>query len=64
MIVQTSVKTSDHGVDVLYAMWRELTAGIDGAGRLHLDHCPDRAVISDCLARAGTRSSSTDAAAG
>ena len=30
-------------------MWREMTAGIEVPVSLHLDHCPDRAVISDCL---------------
>ena len=52
LIVQTSVKTV--AVDraaVLYAMWRR--DGRDSPRsrlRLHLDHCPDRAVISACLA--------------
>ena len=32
-------------------MWRELTADIDVPVSLHLDHCPDRAVITRCLAR-------------
>ncbi len=52
LIVQTSVKTvRSIGLDVLYAMWRSMTAGIEVPVSLHLDHCPDRAVISDCLAR-------------
>jgi ketose-bisphosphate aldolase len=50
LIVQTSVKTvRSVGLDLLYAMWRELTAGIDVPVSLHLDHCPDRGIISNCL---------------
>ncbi|MCB0911489.1 MAG: class II fructose-bisphosphate aldolase [Propionibacteriaceae bacterium] len=51
VILQTSVKTvRSIGVDVLYAMWTSMTAGIEVPCALHLDHCPDRQVISDCLA--------------
>jgi ketose-bisphosphate aldolase len=50
VIVQTSVKTvRSIGMDLLFAMWRELTAGIEVPVSLHLDHCPDRAFISACL---------------
>ncbi|PZF81723.1 class II fructose-bisphosphate aldolase [Jiangella anatolica] len=50
VIVQTSVKTvRSIGLDLLYAMWRELTAGIEVPVALHLDHCPEREVITDCL---------------
>ncbi|HUD38431.1 MAG TPA: class II fructose-bisphosphate aldolase [Streptosporangiaceae bacterium] len=50
VIIQTSVKTvRSIGLDLLYAMWRELTAGIEVPVSLHLDHCPDREVISACL---------------
>jgi ketose-bisphosphate aldolase len=50
VIVQTSVKTVQSvGLDLLFAMWRELTAGIEVPVSLHLDHCPDRAVLSACL---------------
>jgi ketose-bisphosphate aldolase len=50
VIIQTSVKTvRSIGADLLYAMWRELTAGIEVPVSLHLDHCPERAVISSCL---------------
>jgi ketose-bisphosphate aldolase len=50
VIIQTSVKTVRAiGIDLLFAMWQELTAGIEVPVSLHLDHCPDRAVISDCL---------------
>jgi ketose-bisphosphate aldolase len=52
VIIQTSVKTVHSvGLEVLYAMWRSMTAGIEVPVSLHLDHCPDRAVISDCLRR-------------
>lgn len=50
IIVQTSVKTvRSIGIDVLYGMWETMTAGIEVPVSLHLDHCPERAVISDCL---------------
>ncbi len=51
VILQTSVKTvRSIGVHTLYAMWTAMTAGIEVPCALHLDHCPDRQVISDCLA--------------
>ncbi len=50
MIVQTSVKTvKSIGADVLYAMWTAMTAGSSVPVALHLDHCPEREVISLCL---------------
>lgn len=52
LIVQTSVKTvRSIGSATLFAMWKSMTAGIEVPVSLHLDHCPDRAVISECLAR-------------
>jgi ketose-bisphosphate aldolase len=52
VIVQTSVKTvRSIGSAVLFDMWRAMTAGIDVPVSLHLDHCPDRAVITECLQR-------------
>ncbi|SEN15972.1 class II fructose-bisphosphate aldolase [Actinacidiphila rubida] len=52
LIVQTSVKTvRSIGSDVLHAMWTAMTAGIEVPVTLHLDHCPEREVISECLAR-------------
>ncbi|MGH2467807.1 MAG: class II fructose-bisphosphate aldolase [Candidatus Limnocylindrales bacterium] len=52
MIVQTSVKTvTSIGLDVIFAMWREMARGIGVPIALHLDHCPDRALISACLAK-------------
>ncbi|SEF81259.1 fructose-bisphosphate aldolase, class II [Actinacidiphila yanglinensis] len=50
LIVQTSVKTvKSVGSEVLYAMWTSMTAGIEVPVTLHLDHCPEREVISECL---------------
>ncbi len=52
LIVQTSVKTvRSIGSAVLIDMWRAMTAGVEVPVSLHLDHCPDRAVITDCLQR-------------
>ncbi|MET7455186.1 class II fructose-bisphosphate aldolase [Streptomyces sp. NPDC005574] len=52
LIVQTSVKTvKSIGSDVLYAMWTSMTAGIEVPVALHLDHCPERDVITECLRR-------------
>lgn len=50
VIVQTSVKTvKSIGAEVLFAMWSAMTKDIDVPVTLHLDHCPERAVISQCL---------------
>ncbi len=50
VIIQTSVKTvKSIGLDLLFAMWTELTRGIPVPVSLHLDHCPEREVISACL---------------
>jgi ketose-bisphosphate aldolase len=52
LIVQTSVKTVKmEGADVLYGMWVEMTRDISVPVALHLDHCPEREVISSCLAK-------------
>ena len=52
VIVQTSVKTvKSIGLDVLYTMWIEMTRKITVPVCIHLDHCPERAVITACLAR-------------
>jgi ketose-bisphosphate aldolase len=52
LIVQTSVKTVKmEGADVLFGMWAELASKVTVPVALHLDHCPDRAVISECLAK-------------
>jgi fructose-bisphosphate aldolase class II len=51
VIVQTSVKHVQlTGADVMIAMWRAMTKDVTVPVALHLDHCPDRAVISECLA--------------
>jgi ketose-bisphosphate aldolase len=61
VIIQTSVKTvRSIGVGLLFAMWREMTAGIEVPVALHLDHCPEREVISVAL-RAGWNSVLFDA---
>ena len=52
VIIQTSVKTVKQvGLDPLYGMWCEMTRPITVPVALHLDHCPERDVISACLAR-------------
>jgi fructose-bisphosphate aldolase class II len=51
MIVQTSVKTvRSIGLGVLKAMWEAMTSSLTVPVALHLDHCPERDVISACLA--------------
>jgi ketose-bisphosphate aldolase len=50
MIIQTSVKTvRSIGVEVLASMWQSMTKGIEVPVSLHLDHCPNRDVITSCL---------------
>ncbi len=50
VIVQTSVKTvTSIGADVLFGMWQPMAAAVTVPVALHLDHCPDRDVISLCL---------------
>ncbi|HEX5465426.1 MAG TPA: class II fructose-bisphosphate aldolase [Candidatus Limnocylindrales bacterium] len=50
LIVQTSVKTVQAtGLDVLFGMWQEMARRVSVPVALHLDHCPDRALISACL---------------
>jgi fructose-bisphosphate aldolase class II len=52
LIVQTSVKTvKSAGLDTLYGLFRATAERADVPIALHLDHCPDRAVISACLKR-------------
>ncbi|MCU7727614.1 class II fructose-bisphosphate aldolase [Actinoplanes sp. KI2] len=51
VILQTSVKTvRQYGRGRLFGIVQALVRGVDVPVTLHLDHCPDRAVISDCLA--------------
>lgn len=50
VIVQTSVKTvRSIGSNVLWSMWKSMTENISVPVVLHLDHCPEREVISECL---------------
>ena len=50
VILQTSVKTVKmYGRDQLYAILAALVRDVDVPVTLHLDHCPDRAVITSCL---------------
>ena len=52
VIVQTSLKTvKSVGIDLLFALWTERTRRISVPVCLHVDHCPDRAAISACLAK-------------
>lgn len=52
IIVQTSVKhVKMTGLDAMYSMWCAYTHDITVPVALHLDHCPERDVISACLAR-------------
>ena len=52
LIVQTSVKTvKSIGLGPLYAMFRAYAEPAPVPIALHLDHCPDRQMISACLAR-------------
>ena len=63
VIVQTSVKTvRSIGAPVLIGMWRPMTAGLEVPVSLHLDHCPDRSLITECL-RLGWNSVLFDASA-
>jgi fructose-bisphosphate aldolase class II len=51
VILQTSVKTvKQYGRRQLYDIFRTLVKDVPVPVTLHLDHCPDRTVISDCLA--------------
>ena len=52
LIVQTSVKTvKSAGLDTIYAVFRAAAEHADVPMALHLDHCPDRAMLSACLKR-------------
>jgi fructose-bisphosphate aldolase class II len=50
VILQTSVKTvRQYGRDALFGIVGALVRDVPVPVALHLDHCPDRAVITDCL---------------
>ena len=52
VIIQTSVKTVLwEGAPILAAAFREMAGGLPVPVTLHLDHCPDRNVISECIAQ-------------
>jgi len=52
VILQTSVKhVKMTGVDAMYAMWQVYASRVTIPAALHLDHCPDRDVITACLDR-------------
>lgn len=52
LIIQTSVKTvKSVGIDLLYSMFVETAKRVSVPVALHLDHCPDREVLSACLKR-------------
>jgi ketose-bisphosphate aldolase len=61
MIIQISVKTvRSIGTELVTTMFRSAAADVPVPVALHLDHCPDRAVISDVV-RAGWSSVLFDA---
>jgi len=50
VILQTSVKTVKmYGREQLHGIFAAMVRDVDVPVTLHLDHCPDRAVISSCL---------------
>jgi fructose-bisphosphate aldolase class II len=50
VILQTSVKTVKmYGREQLFSIFSAMARDVPVPVTLHLDHCPDRAVISDCL---------------
>ena len=50
VILQTSVKTvRAYGRDRLFGIFQALVRDVPVPVTLHLDHCPDRPVITDCL---------------
>ncbi len=52
VIIQTSVKhVKMTGIDAMYAMWTAYASRVSVPCALHLDHCPERDVISACLAK-------------
>ena len=51
VIIQTSVKTvRQYGRDQLFGIFSAVARDVPVPVTLHLDHCPERSVISDCLA--------------
>lgn len=61
VIVQVSVKTVKvMGAKLIQVMFQEMASRVPVPATLHLDHCPDRAVIEECL-KAGWNSVLFDA---
>ena len=53
VIVQVSVKTVKvMGARLIRLMFEEMAGRVTVPATLHLDHCPDRKVIGDCVAGA------------
>jgi fructose-bisphosphate aldolase, class II len=50
VIMQRSVKTVQYGRGQLFAIFSAFARDVPVPVTLHLDHCPERSVISDCLA--------------
>src|SRR5579875_1090597 len=51
VVLQTSVKTvKQYGASTLHGIVAAVAEGFEVPYALHLDHCPERAVISECLA--------------
>lgn len=51
VIVQVSVKTVKvMGAKLIQVMFAEMASRVPAPATLHLDHCPDRKVIDDCIA--------------
>jgi len=61
VIVQVSVKTvKQMGARLIQLMFGEMARGLPVPATLHLDHCPDREIIGECI-RAGWNSVLYDA---
>lgn len=51
VIVQVSVKTvKQFGAGLIQKVFAELASRVSIPATLHLDHCPDRAIIEECIA--------------
>ncbi|MGC8633215.1 MAG: class II fructose-bisphosphate aldolase [Candidatus Limnocylindrales bacterium] len=52
IIIQTSVKhVKMTGIDAMYALWQAYASRVSVPAAIHLDHCPERELISACLAK-------------
>src|ERR1035441_9834147 len=51
VIVQVSVKTAKQmGAKLIRIMFEEMARRVSVPATLHLDHCPDRRVLEECIA--------------